>query len=183
MRIGVVGAGIIGLGVARRLGEVLPDATVTVLEKEHEIATHQTGRNSGVVHAGIYYAPGSLKSRMCRRGVELLTAYAEQHGIALERCGKLVVALDETEAAQLRANSSAAALPTVLLAFAGWRAMSYAKWSRTPLALAACTRQRHQSPTTERWRPPSPTTCARTAALCCSTRPWTASRQRTEAYA
>ena len=57
-RIGVVGAGIIGLAVARRLGQLEPDAAVTVLEKEEEIAAHQTGRNSGVVHAGIYYAPG-----------------------------------------------------------------------------------------------------------------------------
>src|SRR4029079_14465428 len=69
MRIGVVGAGIIGLAVARRLAELRPDATVTVLEKEADIATHQTGRNSGVVHAGIYYAPGSLKARLCRLGV------------------------------------------------------------------------------------------------------------------
>lgn len=102
MRVGVVGAGIIGLAVARRLGEVLPDARVTVLEKEDRVAAHQTGRNSGVVHAGIYYAPGSLKARLCRRGVELLTAYVEERGIPLERCGKLVVALDETEAERLR---------------------------------------------------------------------------------
>ena len=72
MRIGVVGAGIIGLAVARRLAELRPDATVTVLEKETDIATHQTGRNSGVVHAGIYYAPGSLKARLCRLGVAQL---------------------------------------------------------------------------------------------------------------
>ena len=76
-RIGVIGAGIIGLAVARRLGELEPDATVTVLEKEPDVALHQTGRNSGVVHAGIYYAPGSLKARLCRRGVELLRAYCE----------------------------------------------------------------------------------------------------------
>jgi len=68
----VVGAGIIGLAVARRLSEARPGAVVTVLEKEPEIAAHQTRRNSGVVHAGIYYAPGSLKARLCRRGVDLL---------------------------------------------------------------------------------------------------------------
>ncbi len=102
MRIGVVGAGIIGLAVARRLAELRPDATVTVLEKETEIATHQTGRNSGVVHAGIYYAPGSLKARLCRLGVAQLRAYCAEKGIPYEECGKLVVAVDETELDRLR---------------------------------------------------------------------------------
>ena len=101
-RIGVVGAGIIGLAVARRLAELRPDATVTVLEKEHDLALHQTGRNSGVVHAGIYYAPGSLKAELCRRGVGLLRAYVEGRGIPYEECGKLVVALDEGELDRLR---------------------------------------------------------------------------------
>ncbi|HEY2372931.1 MAG TPA: L-2-hydroxyglutarate oxidase [Gaiellaceae bacterium] len=101
-RIGVVGAGIIGLAVARRLGELRPDAAVTVLEKEREIALHQTGRNSGVVHAGIYYAPGSLKATLCRRGVELLGEYCDEKRIPIERCGKLVVALDDSELARLR---------------------------------------------------------------------------------
>ncbi|HET8527494.1 MAG TPA: L-2-hydroxyglutarate oxidase [Gaiellaceae bacterium] len=102
MRIGVVGAGIIGLAVARRLSELRPDATVTVLEKEDAIALHQTGRNSGVVHAGIYYAPGSLKAKLCRRGVELLRAYCGEREIPVEECGKLVVALDESELERLR---------------------------------------------------------------------------------
>lgn len=101
MRIGVVGAGIIGLAVARRLGELRPDTAVTVLEKEDRVAAHQTGRNSGVVHAGIYYAPGSLKATLCRRGVELLSDYCEERGIKLEPCGKLVVALDESEVGRL----------------------------------------------------------------------------------
>jgi L-2-hydroxyglutarate oxidase LhgO len=102
LRIGVVGAGIIGLAVARRLTELRPDATVTVLEKEAEPALHQTGRNSGVVHAGIYYPPGSLKARLCRRGVGLLQAYCEERDIPLVACGKLVVALDESELERLR---------------------------------------------------------------------------------
>jgi len=102
MRVGVVGAGIIGLAVARRIAELHPDATVTVLEKEPDVARHQTGHNSGVVHAGIYYAPGSLKAQLCRRGVELLRAYCSDRGIAIEECGKLVVALDTGELARLR---------------------------------------------------------------------------------
>jgi len=101
-RIGVVGAGIIGLAVARRVAELQPDATVTVLEKEDGIAAHQTGRNSGVVHAGIYYAPGSLKAQLCRRGVELLRAYCDERGLPVEECGKLVVALDDSELDRLR---------------------------------------------------------------------------------
>jgi len=101
-RIGVVGAGIIGLAVARRMTELVPAATVTVLEKEDGLAQHQTGRNSGVVHAGIYYAPGSLKAQLCRHGGELLRTYCAERGIPLDECGKLVVALDESELARLR---------------------------------------------------------------------------------
>jgi (S)-2-hydroxyglutarate dehydrogenase len=102
LRVGVVGAGIIGLAVARRLAELRPEAAVTVLEKESRVAVHQTGRNSGVVHAGIYYAPGSLKAQLCRRGVELLRGYCAERAIPLEECGKLVVALDESELDRLR---------------------------------------------------------------------------------
>lgn len=101
-RIGVVGAGIIGLALSRRLGQLMPDASVTVLEKENAIARHQTGRNSGVVHAGIYYAPGSLKATLCRRGVELLAAYCEERRLPFDRCGKVVVALDDSELPRLR---------------------------------------------------------------------------------
>jgi (S)-2-hydroxyglutarate dehydrogenase len=101
MRVGVVGAGILGLAVARRIAELRPDAEVTVLEKEAAVALHQTGRNSGVVHAGIYYAPGSLKATLCRRGVGLLRAYCAEREIAVEECGKLVVALDAGELERL----------------------------------------------------------------------------------
>ena len=101
-RIGVVGAGIIGLAVARRMTQLRPEAVVTVLEKEDAIATHQTGRNSGVAHAGIYYAPGSLKAELCRRGVGLLRGYCEERGIRFVECGKVVVALDEGELDRLR---------------------------------------------------------------------------------
>jgi L-2-hydroxyglutarate oxidase LhgO len=102
MQVGVVGGGIIGLAVARRIAEARPDATVLVLEKERNVGLHQTGHNSGVVHAGIYYAPGSLKARLCRRGVELLRTYCAERGLALRECGKLVVALDASELDRLR---------------------------------------------------------------------------------
>jgi L-2-hydroxyglutarate oxidase LhgO len=102
MRIGVIGAGLIGLAVARRLGELNPAATVTVLEKESRVAMHQSGHNSGVVHAGIYYAPGSLKARLCRRGVGLMRAYCEEHDVPYIECGKLVVAVDDRELDRLR---------------------------------------------------------------------------------
>ena len=102
MRVGVVGGGIIGLAVARRIAEARPDATVLVLEKERDVGLHQTGHNSGVVHAGIYYAPGSLKARLCRRGVELLRTYCAERGLPLRECGKLVVALDASELDRLR---------------------------------------------------------------------------------
>ncbi|HVS86054.1 MAG TPA: L-2-hydroxyglutarate oxidase [Gaiellaceae bacterium] len=98
-RIGVVGAGLLGLAVARRLGEL--GQAVTVIEKEDAVAQHQSGRNSGVVHAGIYYAPGSLKATLCRRGGELLRAYCEEKAIPLVECGKLVVVLDESELPRL----------------------------------------------------------------------------------
>ena len=102
MRIGVVGAGIIGLALARRLAQLEPGATITVLEKEPDIALHQTGRNSGVLHAGIYYAPGSLKAQLCRRGVGLLRDYCAERDIPVQECGKLVVAVDESEVDRLR---------------------------------------------------------------------------------
>lgn len=96
-RIAVVGAGIVGLALARHLARRGAGATVTVLEKEAVVAAHQTGHNSGVVHAGVYYAPDSVKARLCRRGVELLRAYCADHGLPYEECGKLIVARTEAE--------------------------------------------------------------------------------------
>lgn len=100
-RIGVVGAGIIGLAVARRLGQVRSDAVVTVIDKETTVGAHQTSHNSGVVHAGLYYAPDSLKAIMCSRGSALLREYCAERGIAFEECGKLVIAVDDSEVAAL----------------------------------------------------------------------------------
>ena len=97
----VVGGGIVGLATAYRLLEARPGLRLAVLEKEPELATHQTGHNSGVLHAGLYYAPGSLKARLCREGKAAIEAFAEAHDIPFERCGKLVVALDERELPRL----------------------------------------------------------------------------------
>src|SRR4051812_18956422 len=97
----VVGAGIVGLAVARELGRRDPSRRIVVLEREAAIGTHQTGHNSGVVHAGIYYTPGSLKARLCVEGARDLYAFMEERGIAHERCGKLIVATDESELAGL----------------------------------------------------------------------------------
>jgi L-2-hydroxyglutarate oxidase len=93
----IVGGGIIGLATARALLRTDPDGQLTLLEKEPELARHQTGRNSGVIHSGIYYPPGSAKARMCRAGAASMKAFAEQHGIALEHTGKLIVATEERE--------------------------------------------------------------------------------------
>lgn len=97
----VVGGGIIGCAVARELTLRNPGAVVTVLEKEHRLAAHQTGHNSGVVHAGLYYEPGGLKARLCRRGVGLLKEFCTSKGLPYEECGKLVVALDRDEEGRL----------------------------------------------------------------------------------
>lgn len=95
--VAVVGGGIVGLAVARELTRRRPGERVVVLEKEDRLAAHQTGRNSGVVHAGIYYAPGSLKATLCTRGRHLMRDYCAEHGIAYDTCGKLVVAVDAAE--------------------------------------------------------------------------------------
>jgi L-2-hydroxyglutarate oxidase len=93
--VAVVGGGIVGLATARALAQ--GGHEVVLMEKESSLAQHQTGRNSGVVHAGLYYAPGSLKARMAVAGSASMYAYARAKGVAFETCGKLVVACDETE--------------------------------------------------------------------------------------
>src|SRR5215218_4528220 len=102
-RVGIVGGGIVGVALAHHIAGRDRDVAVTVLEKEPDLAMHQTGRNSGVVHAGLYYTPGSLKARLCRRGVELLGELCARHGLAYDECGKVVVALDEGELGRLEA--------------------------------------------------------------------------------
>ena len=95
--VGVVGGGIVGLAVARELTRRQPGRDVLVLEKEDELAAHQTGHNSGVVHAGVYYAPGSLKARLCTRGRAQLREHCAEHDLPYEECGKLVVAVEHAE--------------------------------------------------------------------------------------
>lgn len=102
LRVAVIGGGIIGTAVARLLARE-HDATVTLLDKEGHLAGHQTGHNSGVVHAGLYYEPGSMKATLCRRGVGLLREFVDEHDIAYDECGKVVVALDEVQAGRLDA--------------------------------------------------------------------------------
>jgi L-2-hydroxyglutarate oxidase len=97
----VVGAGILGLAVAREALRRYPGIEVAVLEKEPSVATHQTGHNSGVLHAGVYYAPGSLKAKLCVAGSRAMYAYCDEHGIPYERCGKVIVATDEAEVERL----------------------------------------------------------------------------------
>jgi (S)-2-hydroxyglutarate dehydrogenase len=97
----VVGGGIIGLAVARELQHRRPDESIIVLEREPEIARHQTGRNSGVIHQGVYYTPGSLKATLCRRGADLMYEFCERRDIQVDRCGKLIVATDERELRRL----------------------------------------------------------------------------------
>jgi L-2-hydroxyglutarate oxidase LhgO len=101
MRVAVVGGGILGLATARLLTASRPADEVVVLEKEAALASHQTGHNSGVVHAGLYYAPGSLKARLCTRGRELMRDFCTAKGVAYDECGKVVVATTEREVAPL----------------------------------------------------------------------------------
>jgi (S)-2-hydroxyglutarate dehydrogenase len=99
----IVGGGIVGLATASRLQQRRPGLRMTILEKERELAAHQSGHNSGVLHAGLYYQPGSLKARLCREGKAEMEAFAEAHDIPVDRCGKLVVAVDPSELGRLDA--------------------------------------------------------------------------------
>jgi L-2-hydroxyglutarate oxidase len=99
--VAVVGAGIVGLAVARELLVRRPRLRVAVLDKQDRVGFHQTGHNSGVIHAGIYYAPGSLKARLCVEGAARLYDWCEEHGVAHERCGKVIVATGPSELPRL----------------------------------------------------------------------------------
>ena len=94
---GIIGGGIVGLAVGREIGRRHPGTRVVVFEREDRLAAHQTGHNSGVVHAGIYYKPGSLKAELCTRGRKLIQDYCAEQQLPYDECGKLVVAVDPDE--------------------------------------------------------------------------------------
>ncbi|MCU7238067.1 L-2-hydroxyglutarate oxidase [Pseudomonas peradeniyensis] len=99
----IIGGGIVGLATAMALLEQRPGASLLILEKEASLGRHQTGHNSGVIHAGIYYAPGSLKADLCKRGAQATKDFCSAHGIAFEVCGKLLVASNDLEVQRMQA--------------------------------------------------------------------------------
>ena len=99
--VAIIGGGIVGLATAYRLTERRPDAAVTVLEKEDRVAAHQTSHNSGVIHSGIFYEPGSLKAENCREGKRALVEFCEREGIDYDMCGKVIAATDAGEVPEL----------------------------------------------------------------------------------
>ena len=101
--VAIIGTGIVGLATALSLSERFPQARVVMLDKEPRIAAHQTGHNSGVIHSGIYYRPGSYKARQCGEGKGLMRAFCEKHGIKAVDCGKVIVATSAEELPRLQA--------------------------------------------------------------------------------
>ncbi len=97
----IVGAGIVGLSTAYKLSLAFPEAEILVLEKEDRVAAHQTGKNSGVIHSGIYYKPGSYKAKNCIDGRHQLVDFCNEHGVAIDICGKVIVATEEAELPRL----------------------------------------------------------------------------------
>lgn len=97
----VIGAGIVGLSTAYKLSLAFPEAKILILEKEQKVAAHQTGKNSGVIHSGIYYKPGSYKAKNCKDGRHQLVEFCNKHGVAIDVCGKVIVATDEEELPRL----------------------------------------------------------------------------------
>ena len=102
-KIAIIGGGIVGLATAYRLTGRFPNAHITVLEKEDAVGRHQTGHNSGVLHCGLYYKPGSVKARLAVDGIRQMVAFCRENAIPHEICGKLVVAADDSEVGRLRA--------------------------------------------------------------------------------
>jgi L-2-hydroxyglutarate oxidase len=111
--IGIVGAGIVGLAIGRELAKRRPGARIVVVEKEDRVAVHQTGHNSGVVHAGIYYKPGSLKALLCTRGGAMLREYCAERKLPYDECGKLVVAVTPDDVTRLDALAARAGVNLV----------------------------------------------------------------------
>lgn len=118
MDVVVIGAGLVGLAIARRIQQVRPGASVLVVDKEDHVAAHQSGHNSGVVHAGVYYPPGSLKAQLVRRGVGLLREFAAEHDVAWQDLGKVVVAttgIEQHRLTQIAERAEANGVPGVNL--------------------------------------------------------------------
>lgn len=99
----IIGGGIVGVSTALALQRAYPDASILLIEKEERVAAHQTGHNSGVIHAGVYYQPGSLKADFCKRGSRATMAFCREHGLPFRQCGKLLVATDELEYERMEA--------------------------------------------------------------------------------
>ncbi len=93
----IVGAGIVGLATAYQLLEKKPELKIAIVEKEYDVAKHQTGNNSGVIHSGIYYKPGSLKAKNCIEGYDALIQFCKAENIKFDLCGKIIVATTEAE--------------------------------------------------------------------------------------
>src|SRR4249919_3394803 len=93
----IIGGGIVGLATAMAVGNKHPKASILVLEKERDLACHQSGRNSGVIHSGIYYKPGSLKAQFARAGSRSMVGFCRDHGIPYDVCGKVIVAVEDKE--------------------------------------------------------------------------------------
>lgn len=99
----VIGGGIVGVSTAWQLQNRYPDKSILLLEKEQQLSSHQTGHNSGVIHAGVYYAPGSLKAEFCKAGVAATMDFCNKHDIKVENCGKLLVATSPIEVERMQA--------------------------------------------------------------------------------
>ncbi|MDH3991246.1 MAG: FAD-dependent oxidoreductase, partial [Gammaproteobacteria bacterium] len=99
----IIGGGIVGVSTAWQLKQRHPDSAILLLEKESQFAAHQTGHNSGVIHAGVYYAPGSLKATFCKAGMTATIQFCKDHDIPYEQCGKLLVATNEIELERMHA--------------------------------------------------------------------------------
>src|SRR5579871_6983289 len=97
----IIGGGVVGLGVALEISSRYPKLKILLLEKEDRVARHQSGHNSGVIHSGVYYKPGSLKARLCVRGAAAMVEFCREHGIPHNICGKVIVAVSEDELPQL----------------------------------------------------------------------------------
>ena len=148
----VIGAGIVGLSTAYHLLLDDPEASVVVLEREDAVATHQTGHNSGVIHSGIYYEPGSLKATFSKAGERATKEFCTEHGIAFDECGKLIVATDPAEVERMAALEDRAAVNGIECRRVGPRGAGRTRTQR----------HRHGGPatcpapgswTTARWRP------------------------------